>query len=47
MGLEPAIKMVNSLPDVDALFIYTGDDESMEVYYTKGIEKSLLIHKNN
>ncbi len=43
MGLEPAKKMVDSLPDVDAVFIYTEDGKTMKVYYTKGIENALLL----
>ena len=45
MGLEPAKKMVDSLPNVDAVFIYTADGKTMKVYYTKGIENALLLRQ--
>ena len=46
MGLEAAKKMVASLPEVNAVFIYSEDGKTMKVYYTKGIENALLLKKN-
>lgn len=43
MGLEAAKKMVDSLRDVEAVFIYSKDGQTMQVYYTKGIENALLL----
>lgn len=47
MGLESAKKMVDSLSDIEAVFIYSEDGKTMNVYYTKGIENALLMKKGN
>jgi thiamine biosynthesis lipoprotein len=39
MGVEEAERFADTHPDIEAYFIYSGDDGEMKTYFTKGMEQ--------